>query len=285
MEPSGKYDNVPPAGPWRQPRRGRPTVATITTYCKECFMHKCARFGLVFSLFAASIVSVSALADEADLDRAYRQAVVDAAFPNAAVVTSNLVAIQRGNPNLVWNADGSKLLVVTWKSQSGYDNFIKPATATSASPDYAVWVTAAPQVKRFCAEVVKTGADKDKLNLRLKQYLGLDRAWNYDVFVEMWVDPADLFRPCVDPETSDSVCNLQFGGSVPTVKNIPDYKSYYSGLYFKSFRGSAGVPWTGLGYTYDWGSPNRVGASEFILAPGSHYEVKAATPTSAYCAP
>ena len=243
-----------------------------------------ALFGPLLSLFATAILSLAVHADDADLDRAYRQAVMDAAFPSTAAVSPALVAIQRGNPDLIWNADGSKVLVVTWKSQGSYEKFLKPATATPGNPDYAVWVTAAPQVKRFCSGVAKGGAEKDKLDLRLKQYLGLDRTWNYDLFVELWVDPADLFRPCVDPETSDSVCNLQFSGTPPTVKNIPNYRDFYSALYFKSFRASAGVPWSGLGYTYDWGSPNRVGASEFILAPGSRYEVKAATPTTAYCA-
>jgi hypothetical protein len=232
---------------------------------------------------AASLLSLAVLADDADLDHAYRQAVQDAAFPSSTAISPGLVAIQRSNPDLVWSADGSKVLVVTWKSQGSYEKFLKPATATPSNPDYAIWVTAAPQVKRFCGGVAKANADKAALDLRLKQYLGLDRTWNYDVFVEMWVDPADLFRPCVDPEVSDGTCNLQFGSVAPAVKNIPDYKSFYSSLYFKSFRASNGVPWSGLGYTYDWGSPNRVGASEFILAPGSHYEVKAATPTAAYC--
>lgn len=231
----------------------------------------------LFSL--CTLIAFSAFADDADLDRAYRQAVVDAAFPSSAVVTGNLVAINRNNPDLVWSPDGSKVLVVTWKSQGGYEKFLKPATATSGSPDYVVWVTAAPQVQRFCS-----GVAKDQLDLRLKQYLGLDRAWTYDVFVEMWVDPADLFRPCVDPETTDKTCNMQFAGPAPTVKNIPDYKNFYSGLYYKSFRASAGVPWTGLGYTYDWGSPNRVGASEFIMAPNSRYEIRAVQPTAEYCA-
>jgi len=45
------------------------------------------------------------------------------------------------------------------------------------------------------------------------------------------------------------------------------------------------VPWTGLGYTYDWGNPDsEVGASEFILVPGAAYQVKRAVPTAEYCA-
>lgn len=238
-------------------------------------------------LFASVFTFASSLtqADDADLERSYRQAVAAAAFPSAAVISPNLIAIRPGNPDLIWNQDGSKLLVVTWKSQGSYEKFLKPATTTPGNPDYAIWVTAAPQVKRFCADAAGKAAGKEGLDLRLKQYLGLDRNWSYDVFVEMWVDPADLFRPCVDPEINDGVCNMQFSGPAPAVKGIPGYRDFYANLYFKSFRSSAGVPWTGLGYTYDWGSPNRVGASEFILAPGSRYEIAAATPTAAYCAP
>jgi len=224
-----------------------------------------------------------AQADEAELERAYRQAVNNAAFPNQTVVADTLLPLKHDTPGLIWSTDGKKLLVVTWKSRSGYEKFLKPYTATSNHPDYAVWVTAAPQVQRFCSHYAQTHPTQETLDLRLKQHLGLDHRWNYDVFVEMWVDPSDLFRPCVDPETSDSTCNLQFIGPLPTVKNIPDYSGYYSSLYFKSFRSSAGVPWTGLGYTYDWGSPNRVGASEFILAPNSRYEIREVVPTAQYC--
>ena len=49
-----------------------------------------------------------------------------------------------------------------------------------------------------------------------------------------------------------------------------------------------GVPWTGLGYTFNWGGGNSKplgehGASEFILRPGSPYEVKGAVPNADYC--
>lgn len=232
----------------------------------------------------ASLLSVDAVsADDKD---AYHKGVVDAAFAEQDEITNGLVAIGKDNPNLVWNDDKSKLLVATWKAQGAFDRFLKPYDKTSDNPEYAVWVTAVPQVKKMCADYAqsKKKIDKDAVDLRLKQYLGLDPSWQYDVFVEMWINPADLFRPCVDPQTDDSTCNLEFGAEAPKVENIADYRDFYSDLYFKSFRGSAGVPWTGLGYTYDWGNKkSEIGASEFILKPNSHYEIKAVTPTMEYC--
>jgi hypothetical protein len=219
------------------------------------------------------------------LDKSYQQAVTDAAFVKENKLSSNLVAIDSKNPALVWNADKSKILVLTWKEQASYEKFFKPNHATSSNPDHATWVTTAPQVQQFCQNYLQTTqADKQQLELRLKQYLGLNASWNYDVFIEMWVSPQDLFRPCVDPEINDAQCNLQFGEKLPQVKNIPDYVGFYKNLYFKSFRASSGVPWSGLGYTYDWGnSQSAVGASEFILAPQSEYNIERVVATEDYC--
>lgn len=53
------------------------------------------------------------------------------------------------------------------------------------------------------------------------------------------------------------------------------YKEYY--------------PWSGLGYTYDWGNPQKphVGSSEFIINPTAEkpveVEVVSVTPTQEYC--
>ncbi|NVK44497.1 MAG: hypothetical protein HWE39_24980 [Oceanospirillaceae bacterium] len=220
------------------------------------------------------------------VDEAYRQAVQDAAIVEASEIATDLVTIRRDNPQLVWNAAGDRILVATWKSRDAFDRFIAPADRTPDNPDYAVWVTTVPQVREHCAAwAAQSGRGEAKLDLRLKQYLGLAPSWHYDLFVELWVEPARLFRPCVDPQTDDGSCELHFGDQVPKVTNIADYRDFYRDLYYKSFRASDGVPWTGLGYTYDWGNAeSAVGASEFILTPGTPYEIHSATPTAEYCA-
>ncbi|GAB6040475.1 hypothetical protein [Endothiovibrio diazotrophicus] len=229
----------------------------------------------------------AALADDTQ-PLAYQEAVTDAAFPTEEEIVDNLTPITADNAKLVWNADHSKIRVVSWKSEGSYKSFLKPYDHTSDNPDYAIWVTAAPEVRNFCRTFVKDHpeADQADLNLRLKQFLGLDPSWTYDVFVEFWVAPDTLFRPCTDPQTDDTTCNLHFGDSNPQVTNIPDYREFYSNLYYKSFRSGGGVPWTGIGYTYDWGNPaGERGASEFILTPNAPYQIIAATPTAEYCKP
>lgn len=216
----------------------------------------------------------------------YFEAVEDAAIPELGENVSTLIDITPNNPRLIWNDDHSKVLVVTWKSQAAYDRFLAPNTHTAASERFVTWVTLAPEVKEFCQQYLKDHPDatSEEINLRLKQYLGLHYDWQYDVFVEMWVDPAELFRPCVDPEVTDRQCNLNFGDGTPSVKNIASYPGFYTNLYFTSFRGLPGVPWTGLGYTYDWGNPvSDVGASEFILVPNAAYSIHQVQPTTTYC--
>lgn len=244
---------------------------------------------LMATVSAQGLPSSTAIAQTptVELEELYHRAVRDAAVVESGENVKGLTAIRLDNRELIWNSDKSKLLVVTWKSQDSFDRFIRPHTQTNANPDYVIWVTAAPQVQAFCNEYLKQNpnATAEEVNLRLKQYLGLHQDWSYDVFIELWVSPEDIFRPCVDPEITDTQCNLTFKQDPPTVKNIPNYPSFYKSLYFKDFRMEPGVPWTGLGYTYDWQNPptNEVGASEFILVPEATYAIHQAVPTMKYC--
>ena len=232
---------------------------------------------------------------EQRLQELYIQGVNDAAVPAPGENVHTLTPITPDNPHLIWNDDYSKVLVVTWKNQQTYDAFIKPNTHSSPSEAHVIWVTVAPEVQEFCQRYLadNPSATPDELDLRLKQHLGLHYDWNYDVFVELWVSPDDLFRPCVDPEITDGQCAWSLSGfsasdaedvSSPTVPNIADYQTFYTNLYVQSFRGIPGVPWTGLGYTYDWGNPvTEVGSSEFIMAPNTAYQIHQVQPTSTYC--
>lgn len=239
---------------------------------------------------------------EASLRADYRLALEDAALVDPEEIVDTLVRIVPDNPWLIWNRNKTKVLVITWKSQDTYDRFIQPVTNTLKDESRVIWVTASPQVRELCREYLKNNpqATEEDLELRLKKYLGLAPDWQYDVFVEMWVSPQDLFRPCVDPQIDDQQCNLVFDETTPDKiegitpgSGIQDYRAFYKDLYFKSIRPdrlSQGFtvqqPWTGLGYTYDWGNPDKpVGASEFILLPGAAYTVRRAEPTLKYCKP
>jgi hypothetical protein len=198
-----------------------------------------------------------------------------------------LIPIARATPGLVWSDQG-ELLVVTWKNPNIYKTDLADRHETPLDTDNLLWVTPAPQVQHYCQAVL--GADPqlgdDGLALRLAQYLGLPPYRTYGLFVELWVKPQDLFRACVDPETSDDRCSLVPGTMPATVTNIVDYPTFYEGLRKASCKGRFPRPWTGLGYTYQWGNvTTEVGASELVLVPGAHYRVAGSCASRDYCSP
>lgn len=66
--------------------------------------------------------------------------------------------------------------------------------------------------------------------LRLEQLLGLPSGGGKDCFVEIWADPADVFRPCPDcpdPETTDRECSLDFPAAKCFVTVSEEHMSQY----------------------------------------------------------
>ncbi len=206
-----------------------------------------------------------------DLPLAYRAAVRNAEAAGPAEVSNSLVSIVESNGRLVWRgeAGNKEVLVTTWTGWPGY-NGQEGMSATAGIPS---WVTAVPEVKEFCQ-----AQRPIEPALRLEQLLGLPPDDGKQWFVELWVWPADLFRPAPDPEITDQGAGLDFPDSAS-----PEYRAWFDDLRSKSY-GENGYPWTRLGYTYDWGSPDdHVGLSEFVINKGAPIEVRSVTPTVVYC--
>lgn len=205
----------------------------------------------------------------------YDEGVSDAIEATPEEVVDSLWAITPSNTRLTWNEDQSAVRMVAWTTYTGYaqgDNTLSRE----------IWVTAVPQLQELC----KTVTDDAARIARVNQYLGLPPANEWDnarQFVEMWVKPGDMFRPCPDPEIDDTTCGLQFPASASD-----EHKEWISNNYASSygFWQSTQYPWTGLGYTYDWCSQDtkHVGASEFVVRPGSVVNVTAIIDRNTYCA-
>jgi hypothetical protein len=229
-----------------------------------------------------------------DLQEQYASAVADASIALPSEISRYLTPINSQNPDLVWENGvvGSRLLVVSWLDDAG--KYYKCSVASGCSGNttcveggecptykYDSWVTVVPEIKNFFATTPPEP-------LRIAQLLGLPPeaaiAGNptaYTYMLEMWVSPTDLFRPCPDTEISDTVCEIGFpvdSFRTPDLTNMvrategPDYGVFmtYPDWFNNRSRyiytmGSNPYPWTRLGYTYDWGSSNHVGLSEFVL--------------------
>lgn len=204
------------------------------------------------------------------LQRSYWRAIEDAREAEETDIDHDLWAIDPDNPDLIWS-EASEVLVVTWTDWDGYDERV----GSPFNLERPVWVTPAPQVQNFCQGL---NFDPPSLTLRLEQYLGLPPHNGKTQFVELWVSPDDLWRPCPDPEIDDRSCQLQFPEEVSL-----EHKRSIVELMLSSY-GANGYPWTRLGYTYDWGRVrSKVGASEFVIASGATVTVRSVQRTEEFC--
>jgi hypothetical protein len=243
--------------------------------------------------------------------KAYLKAMLDAQVTEQREVCRNLVAVvpwpDAANKKTLkggeiqWEGDKghSRVLVAAFMSQSTYDAFYKPYMKDSAfTLTKSLWVTVIPELKNRFSDLP---AECPPSKPRVLKLLGLNPARNYDVLVEMWVNPKDLFRPSADPEITDHESQMAAivkyrGKEDPKRWTFPSdlnpfmglsssrlfvdeqglapvtFKEWYINNYNTTYKTDSpdvydwGMPWTRLGYTYDWGNTrNHVGLSEFII--------------------
>jgi hypothetical protein len=160
----------------------------------------------------------------------------------------------------------AEFLVVTWTDKPDKGGFEPKAVKN-------FWVTAAPMLQTFCKSIPE-GASVPR---RLEQVLGLPSNRGYTHFVEFWVRGSDVIRPCADSETGDAVCDGKGKGSDVYRESIAGRDKCKNG-------GEWCFPFTGRGYTFDWGdNPSHVGLSEFVVPKEKVGRFERAVKTEEYC--
>lgn len=234
---------------------------------------------------ATVAVSVTGMED-ADLAVAYGDAVADAAVMEPTEAVNTLTPIRRDTSGLIWRGAGAseQVLMVTWTQYTTYDGLAGKSAIFTTPPekkpfgpmDWESWVTPAPAVGEFCALQNLPCAERD---LRLKQLLGLPPESEKTRFVEFWVSPKDLFRPAPDSEITDNTAGLRFPADTD-----PAHVAWFQAQRAYSTDPATPYPWTGLGYTYDWGNPlNHVGLSEYVVREGAVIDILAVWTNDEYC--
>lgn len=213
--------------------------------------------------------------------RLYTKALADAAQPARSERSFNLVKISKENPALVWKQINGEQYVLTaaWKADTKYYKN-DPKTGFYNTGKYPIWVTAAPELQqRMAAE----GRHK-KPEKRLRQLLGLPPNADYKYFVEFWVRPQDLVRPCVDPEVTDNTCGLTLADGVTPDCEHTVWLSEQARASFADSLLYRRYPFTQLGYTYDWKRSDKrhMGLSEFVVGKNKNIVVGEIYETAAY---
>ena len=237
--------------------------------------------GCASTLAPASQSSGSSLPPAGAWPQAYKDAINDALDPEPNEVVTNLVAIVRSNPTLVWKDfdDGARVLMVSLVSDPSFYRDKIGGPYETGNRD--TWVTAVPELRRACAQPDFSRGD---LAMRLRQLLGLTPTAPVTAFVEFWVAPARLFRPAPDNEITDTTAGLNFPANTERW-----YREWFNRLRARQYFDSETplnrpYPWTQLGYTYDWGSPTlHQGMSEFVVKTQSTLIVNTITSVDDYC--
>lgn len=226
---------------------------------------------LLFTIISLFVFTLCIAQSDRDL---YKQSIVNSIYPDSSKIYTDLVQINSSNKSLIRKSINNEeyILVCTWKQNIVFYN--KDVFNTGNWP---LWVTTAPELKnRFKSESVKD------TNQRLIQLLGLPPGSKYSYFVEIWVRPQDLFRPCPDKEITDGKCDLCFpsGTDADHIKWINENRisRYYQCELYNQY------PWGQLGYTYDWNPDNKshVGLSEFIIGANKTVYINRIVPTEEY---
>ncbi len=251
---------------------------------------------LLFTGCGSDSNTVTPVVMPVDSTAAYKSALLDATYATPAEVYQGLTPITTTNQNLIWENGvvGSRLLVLSWIRSSDAKWYNGTADPTCKPDNCSVgvdlWVTVAPEMKNFFSGTVPS-------SLRVAQLLGVtpEAGQEERSFVELWVSPKDMFRPCPDPEITDKECQPSSFPIQPAdypysmfwnftadekllaseggVWEYRDYKGWFENrtqfIYSYPYPASSGTaslpyPWTRLGYTYDWGNPNHIGLSEYV---------------------
>ena len=221
-------------------------------------------------------------------DLTIEKAIEDASKPEDCEQSKKLTSIKdkKENPRLYLRSKNGKeqVLMVTLKrgcdrdsekpnsktpnpSISCYEQGQSYTVPKDPNPKKGLWVTAVPEIKEFVRDYLSKSQGKENLSpllsSRLEQYLGLRPQYEY--FIEIWVNKDDLIRPCSNSTVDNTTCVAPTPGSPYDPRSNTTY------------------PFTGLGYTYDWGNAETdIGASEFIVKPGATVTIHEIKSTSKY---
>lgn len=219
-----------------------------------------------------------------DVWRSYRQAILDASTPDKDEVVRDLLPLARKDPRVRWRMiDGRRHVLVTTLRRNALGD---PASDGPVRLSGDKWVFLPRQLRIRCRALGCRTMKAARLDLRLKQLIGLPPDADYSVVNSLWVRPRDMFRPCRDPDVRATSCPRRASAPLPDSLRyfLWEQAAYAWRLPAQWDPATAvscagtwpepsncmGFPWTRLGYTYDWGNRHdEVGLTEFVVAGGA----------------
>lgn len=208
-----------------------------------------------------------------------RVAIEDAREPDSTKVVDNLTPVVKGYPGEEWATfDGHDMvLVVTLVDSSRLHKFFGQEGVYNIDREMGTWVSLPVDWEKRAAEF--EGMDSVAAHMRLIQMYGLDPTCDYDIMVSFYADPTTMFRPAHDPDITTTTVGLEFPKHVDQNFKVGEtnFREWYRYSVQAAYEDDSPLPWTQLGYTYDWHrGANKQGVSEYIVGHNSLIKVKSA---------
>ena len=183
-----------------------------------------------------------------------------------------LVSLTKEDENVTWNQSKDKVLLFTFhRYPESYPNGAQITFTWGES-----WISS---VKEYEGWYLKNKDNIKDALLRTKQLLGMSHESKNTYISSMWFDPSDVSRPAyVSDPTKQMALTLE--------ENPKEgYKDWFANQYYYSYD-VAKLPWTRLGYTYDWSeeAKDKYGLTEFIAWKGTTVTVDKTLPVTEFLA-
>ena len=166
-----------------------------------------------------------------------------------------LVCLNKSDNRTIWKED--KVLLFTFhRFPSSYPDGQEVTFSWGES-----WLCSLKEYEKWYLD--NQNNIKDPL-LRTKQVLGMSDESKNTYISSMWFDPKDVQRPAY---ITDVTKQMELGFAEGETE---EYKNWFASQYYYSYD-VAKLPWTRLGYTYDWNkeAKDRYGLTEFIAWKGT----------------
>ncbi|MGK7930198.1 MAG: hypothetical protein AB4041_02035 [Microcystaceae cyanobacterium] len=178
---------------------------------------------------------------------------------------------------------------VTWANKGFADSARKALKENNGKWERGkyIWITPVSQTQSFC-QTCKGSLVNPQIppsvnkRLRITQYLGLRLTSNKTHFVTLIAKKSDLEIPCINYD-NDNQCDTPMSSDKLNdfIQNNEDLVSKCDLEDENSDKEC--YPWTALGYTYDWGKKDHVGASEYVIKPHAKVYIESVAPTCQFC--
>lgn len=174
-----------------------------------------------------------------------------------------LVTLTPDSDMVTWNADGTKVLLLSWHKYP--DSYIAGESFTCNYGE--IWTFTDREILSWYDE---NSEGVDDWELRLEQLIGLPASAEYTHISAFWVDLDELIRPAYQIDVTKQMTADLLDGSA-----LGKYKEWFDGNAEYSYSEATPYPWTRLGYTYDWADGgDEYGLSEFLILADSVIEVE-----------